>query len=88
MKYWGVIPIPNFSEPKQKEIAELYHKPPIYPEELNLKNFLVEDSKWNKQAGIIEIDKSVKKMKDFLNKVLDKIINNEEVQIDFSFLEQ
>jgi len=84
-KYWKDISIPIFLKQKQKEIAFLYHNPVEYPKNLNLKNFLEEDKKWNKKAGIIEIDKSMKQMKEYLNNILDKIINDEKVDIDFGF---
>ncbi len=82
MKYWGIIPFPNFSEPKQKEIATLYHNPTNYPKSLNLKNFLEEDQRWNEEVGIVELDKSMKKMKEHLEDVLDKIVNDDVVDIN------
>ncbi len=87
-KYWKDILIPNFSKQKQKNIASLYHNQVNYPQSLNLQNFLIEDQKWNKKAGIIEIDKSVKMTKKLLNKVLDKIVNNENVEIKFDELKE
>ena len=54
-----------------------------YPKSLNLKNFLEEDQKWNKRAGIMEIDKSTKQLKKQLNSVLDKIVNDEAVNLEF-----
>ena len=77
------IPFPNFPNSKQQEIASLYYNPTNYPKNLSLQNFLAEDQKWNEQAGIIEIDKSMKKMKNHLNSVLDNIVNDEEVAINF-----
>ena len=47
----------------------------------DLNNFLQEDDKWNKKAGIIELDITIKNLKEKLNKILDKIINNEIVDI-------
>lgn len=83
-----LIPIPNFQESKQKEIAELYHNRINYPNNLNLENFLEEDKKWNEKAGIIEIDKSIKTIKKMLDTALDKIINDEgiEINLEFNFL--
>ncbi len=63
MKYWDDIYVPNFPEAKQKEIAKLYYNPIDYPTDLNLDNFLEKDSKWNKEAGILQLDLSVKKVK-------------------------
>jgi len=78
--------IPNFPKTKQKEIASLYHNPVKYPQNLNLKNFLEEDKKWNKKTGIIEIDKSMKQIKKHLNSLLNKIVNDKKIELSFDFL--
>lgn len=85
-KYWKDILIPNFSESKQKDIACLYHNQVDYPQSLDLQNFLESDKKWNEKSGIIELDKSVKQTKKLLNRVLDKIVNDESVEIKFDKL--
>lgn len=82
-KYWKDILIPSFSKQKQKDIASLYHNKIKYPQLLDLQNFLKNDKKWNDESGIIELDKSMKKTKRHLNKILDKIINDEIVEIKF-----
>ena len=80
--YFDRVIIPNFPEKKQKEIAKLYHNPIGHSKSSNLSNFLKEDNKWNKRAGIIELDKSAKELKKLLNNVLDKIINDEESKLN------
>ena len=82
-KYWKDILIPNFPKEKQKEISSLYHNQIDYPKSLNLENFLMEDKKWNEKVGIIEIDTSMKKAKEYLNNTLDKITNDEIVELIF-----
>ncbi|MCE8163553.1 MAG: restriction endonuclease subunit S [Candidatus Moeniiplasma glomeromycotorum] len=84
-KYWKDILIPNFSEQKQQEISSLYYNPKDYPKNLNLENFLQNDQSWNQQAGILELDKLIKKIKEHLNKILDKIVNDEKVEANFNF---
>jgi len=84
-KHFPFVNIPNFPKQKQQEIASLYHNLIDYPKNLNLQNFLLEDQKWNKQAGIIELDKSVKKIKKYLNNILDEIVNDEIVELNFKF---
>ncbi|AEA33800.1 restriction endonuclease subunit S [Hippea maritima] len=79
------IPFPNFPESKQKEIAELYYNPVDYPTDLNLNNFLEEDSKWNEKAGILQLDLSAKKLKERLNEVIYQIVMDEEISIHFNF---
>jgi len=83
MKYWDIIPFPNFPKNKQEQIVGLYHNLIDYPKALNFKSFLEEDQKWNKKAGIMEIDKSTKQFKNQLNSVLDKIVNDEIVNLEF-----
>lgn len=84
-KYWDIIPFPKFEEQKQKEIALLYHNLTItYPTNtFTLENFLEEDKKYNEQAGIFELDKTAKQLKEILNHAIDNIINDREVAIKF-----
>jgi hypothetical protein len=86
-KYWKDILIPNFSKQKQKDIAFLYHNQIDYPQ-LDLQIFLESDKKWNEQSGIIELDKSAKLTKKLLNEVLDKVVNDEAVEINFDKLKK
>jgi type I restriction enzyme S subunit len=86
MKYWDIIPIPNFPREKQKEISEIYNKPVKYPRNISLWNFLEMDQQWNQDSGILDIDRSTKKMKKCLDDILDKIINNKNVDIKFDFI--
>lgn len=84
-KYWNSIYFPNFPEQKQEEIAKLYHNSEInYPcEEFTLDNFLEKDAIYNEQAGIYELDKTAKQLKDILNKAIENIINDKQVEISF-----
>lgn len=70
------IPFPNFPETKQQEIAKLYHNPIKYPiSEFTLENFLELDNKYNEQAGIYELDKTAKYLKNLLNQAIESVIN-------------
>lgn len=81
MKYWKDVVIATFPIPKQSSISSLYHNQLEYPKHLVLENFLQEDQKWNKKAGIIELDISIKNFKKKLNDILDKIVNDELINI-------
>lgn len=83
-KYWKDVLIPKFPEGKQVQIAHLYHNPVNYVDNLDSNNFLLKDQKWNDRAGIIELDKSIKQMKESLNMILDKVIDDEKIKIDFN----
>ncbi len=78
-KYLEEIDIPVFPKEKQKKIANLYYFPIKYPTSLNKENFLEKDNLWNKHAGILQLDKSIKNSKIYLNIILDKIMNNEKI---------
>lgn len=84
-KYWPYIPFPNFPESKQKEIAALYYNSKEYDtSSFTLDNFLENDNKFNSEAGIYELDKTAKQLKRLLNKAIDDIVNDREVEIRFS----
>ncbi|GAB1372768.1 hypothetical protein MASR1M45_28310 [Candidatus Kapaibacterium sp.] len=81
------IPFPNFPENKIIEIANLYHNSDVkMNDELNLDNFTQFDFDFNNKAGIIQLEQQITKIKIHLNKTLENIINDENVKIDFDFL--
>lgn len=84
-KYWDIIPFPNFSEAKQNEITILYHNPDsVYnTKAFTLDNFLEQDNAFNKTAGIYELDKTAKQLKELLNKAIDNIVIDKPVEIKF-----
>ena len=82
--YFDRIMIPNFPEPKQKEIAALYHNPQEYlTDDFTLDNFEEKDNEYNLAAGIYELDKTAKRLKEKLNKAIDDIVNDRDVKIEF-----
>ena len=86
-QYWEDVIIPNFPEPKQREIACLYHNPKsIHLTEANLDNFLDIDTQFNNQAGILELDVSLKIVKEHLLEIIDQIIMDKQVIATFQFI--
>lgn len=82
--YFDRLMIPNFHESIQKEIAKLYYIGRKYDtSDFCLCNFLEKDNEYNLSAGIYELDKSAKYLKAKLNKAIDDIINDIEVNITF-----
>ena len=81
------INFPNFEDKKLEEIASLYYseKNQFKTGNCTPENFLQTDTKINQQAGIYELDKSAKKIKERLNKTIDDIINDRQVKITFDF---
>lgn len=84
--YFDRVFIPNFQEQMQKDIAKLYHNPEISykTDTFTLDNFLEKDNAYNQNAGIYELDKTAKQLKVILNQTIDEIINDREVNIDFT----
>jgi|ERR1044071_3057147 type I restriction enzyme S subunit len=88
MKYWDIIPFPDFPEGKQSEIAKLYHnaEAAFASDQLTVENFIVEDSIYNEAAGIVELHKTAKKIKARIDEAVDLIVRDKSVEIDFTFL--
>lgn len=84
-KYWDYIPFPKFNNEKRIEIATLYHNSNVKydAKKMSLNNFLQIDSAYNKNAGVYELDKTMKSLKEKLNKAIDNIINDKLVDITF-----
>lgn len=85
-KYWILLPFPKFPKHLQEQIALLYHNPSakLDYENLNLENFKIQDEAFCENAGIYELDKSVKYLKNILNSCIDDIVNDREVVIGFT----
>ena len=79
------IPIPDFPSNKEALITKLYsNSNAVYNcSKYSLDNFLEYDNKFNKLAGIYEIDKSMKLLQERLNNAIDNIANDKEVEIMF-----
>lgn len=84
-KYWDFIPFPKFDHKKQTEIASLYHNDKIHYGIANctLDSFLKTDSDYNVEAGIYELDKTLKFLKHKLNRAIDDIVNDRKLSISF-----
>lgn len=79
------IPFPNFPQNIQEKIAMLYHNPHLNLDYkgFNLENFTELDNEFCNKAGIYDLDKSIKHLKEILNSSIDKIIDDEKVNIAF-----
>ncbi|MFX4267283.1 restriction endonuclease subunit S [Aliarcobacter butzleri] len=84
-KYWEIIPFPKFDKIKQDAIALLYHNQDIEykTDTFTLENFLDQDDEYNSLAGIYELDKTAKQLKEILNQTIDNIVNDKEIKIHF-----
>lgn len=85
-QYFDLIEIPNFPEGLQSKIAKLYLNLPTTSDfrPSNLDDIKHLDEEWSKEAGIIELDSSVKNLRGHLGSVLGKIIADQEVSADLN----
>lgn len=79
------IPFPNFPQQKQEQIAKLYYNSNVTfdSSKCTLDDFETYDNTFNTTAGIYELDKTAKILKERLNQVIDSIVNDEDVNISF-----
>ena len=86
-KYWEHIKIPNFPRTKREEIARYYYNPVNYKEDkLNLPAFENEEIRITNEAGILQLDNQIKKIKQKIDEILYKITMDLEVDVSFDFL--
>ncbi len=80
--YFNHVPIPKFTEDKQKEIALLYHHDaPQPPVKLTLETFVDWHRQWNVGLGIWELDREMKALQGTLSEVQEQIIEGKTVKV-------
>lgn len=77
-EYFEYIKIPKFDDNVIDEIVSLYYTSDAIDYEIDYKDY----SKW----GIMQLDKILKKIKKELTLILDKIINNENVEEELNYI--
>jgi hypothetical protein len=77
---------PNFTDIKKREVVKEYYTPIAYPKIHSLDEFLELDSTWNKNAGLYQIDRSLKATKNMLLDTIERIARDQKVTLDFSSL--
>lgn len=84
IKYWDYLKFPNFPKNIELSIANEYYNNTTYsPECYTTSTFLTYDENFNRNAGIYEIDKSLKYLKEKLNSAIENIADDIEVDISF-----
>lgn len=84
IKYWDFIKFPNFPNHKEKEITNFYYNSKMYDSsKCSTYDFLEYDDEFNNAAGIYELDKSMKYLKEKLNIAIDAIANDEQLELKF-----
>lgn len=85
IKYWDFLKFPNFREEEEKKLVSLYYREEAKYDssECTLDNFIKYDDDFNKNAGIYELDKTMKYLQQKLQQAIEKIANDSEVDIKF-----
>ena len=84
IKYWDFLKFPNFPEDIENKISLFYYNNKNYNvSNLTLKEFVEYDKKFNKEAGIYEIDLSLKYLQSLLDNAIKMIADDEEVKVSF-----
>lgn len=83
--YFYLAKIPNFPIEKENLIVKLYHNASSVYKTSNLKlnDFLDYDNKFNQEAGIYELDKSMKYLQEKLSNAINAIVDDIEIKIKF-----
>lgn len=84
IKYWDFLRFPIFPTNEEKEIVAFYYNEQKFEVAgLSIEDFESYDEEFNKKAGIYEIDLSLKYLKNLLDTAIQKIANDEKVDIVF-----
>jgi len=82
--YFEFVLIPRFPEPRQHQIARLYHNPAPRPaREATLTNFVTWHREWNEGLGIWELDRELKALQRTLACRQEEIIEGRSVKLPF-----
>ena len=79
------FPIPNFPEPKQQEIAVEYYNKIDKNQNLTLENYLQKETARNQQIGIFQLNMEIFILREKLEDLVDKIINNLPIDLSFDY---
>jgi len=77
--------IPNFPEPKQQEIAKEYYFQIDKNQNLTLENYLQKETARNQQIGIFQLNMEIFELREKLEDIIDKIINDSPIEISWSY---
>lgn len=85
--YFNRIMIPLFPKSIQEEIAKLYYNPQNGISVTSIDCFLDVDNFYNKKAGIYDLDRSAKFLKQRLNMIIDDIVNERPIDMKMGLKE-
>ena len=79
------IPLPKFDRDIKEKLKELYFNELSWNFTGDIKHFNDYDNKWSQKAGIYDLYLMSYRQKMFLNSLIEKIYNNQDIEITFSF---
>lgn len=84
IKYWDYLKFPNFPIIKEEKLISYYYSGTVFDySSVNINDFESIDNDFNQNAGIYELDKSMKYLQQKLEKAINNIANDKEVEIIF-----
>ena len=84
IKYWDYLKFPDFPQDIMEEITKYYYsESEINYSNLNINNFTEFDNHFNREAGIFELDKSMKYLQHRLETVMNDIADDKQVEVFF-----
>lgn len=82
-EYFEFVLIPIFPENVEANIVRLYHNAAPSPQQqCTLANFVAWHREWNKELGIWELDREMKKLQTTLTQVQEQIIEGRTVELN------
>jgi hypothetical protein len=80
-EYFEFVLIPEFPDDIQRAIVRLYHNTAPPPnQQCTLANFVTWHREWNKELGIWELDREMKKLQATLTEIQEQIIEGRTVR--------
>ncbi len=79
------LPIPNFPNQKQQEIAKEYYNKIDKNQNLTLENYLQKETTRNHQIGIFQLNMEIFILREKLEEIIDKIINDLPIEINLNY---
>lgn len=77
--------IPNFPELKQREISKEYYNKIDKNQNLTLDNYLDKEKARNKELGIFQLNMEIFTLREKLEDIIDKIINDQYIDLDLGY---
>lgn len=81
--YFNRVPVPNFPKNIDTKLKHLYYSESVIPSGLCIDDFEISDNLFNNEAGIYELDKTSKILKERLSNLFDCIMNDNPITIKF-----